>query len=275
MDKFQDMNMPKYKTYKIRNAEVTVDIGYESEIGIYADPFWQQIADGQYEKVTFDFLENLYKSGYEYFLDIGAATGCMSLYAASTGMKVIAVEPQELVYSALVKNVGLNPTLKSQISLEYALVSGSSQQASVSEAFTPGAAGPIASGALTSNSVTLIELLQRCPINSKVAMKIDIEGAEFPLLSNASTISYLASRKPLIYIALHPGFKRPLDKNSSYTKRLIWRVQAAQDAINFYFTISRRAKIEVAYTMRRVRLLGLLAALAKDEKDYLINFTLE
>ena len=115
MDRFKDMNMPSCKTYKIRGAEVTVDIGFESEIGIYADPFWQQIADDQYEKVTFDFLENLHKSGYEYFLDIGAATGCMSLYAASTGMKVIAVEPQELVYSALVRNVGLNPSLESFI----------------------------------------------------------------------------------------------------------------------------------------------------------------
>ena len=77
--------MPNYKTYKIRTTEVRVDIGYESEIGIYADPFWQQIADGHYETVTFDFLENLHLSGFEYFLDIGAATGCMSLYAAATG----------------------------------------------------------------------------------------------------------------------------------------------------------------------------------------------
>jgi FkbM family methyltransferase len=267
--------MTTYKTYKIRGAEVTVDIGFESEIGIYADPFWQQIADGHYEKVTFDFLQNLHKSGYEYFLDIGAATGCMSLYAAATGMRVIAVEPQELVYSALVKNVGLNPSIESQISLEYALVSGSNQEASISAAFTPGAAGPIKSGVLTSNSITLIDLLERCPISSKVAIKIDIEGAEFPLLSNVATMSYLASRKPLIYIALHPGFKRPLQKNSGYLRRLIWRVQASQDVIKFYFTISGKAKIEVASTRRRVRLLGLLAALAKDEKDYLISFNLE
>lgn len=272
MDEFREMNLPNHKEYKIRGAEVTIDIGYESEIGIYADPFWQEIADGHYEKVTFDFLENLHKSGFEYFLDIGAATGCMSLYVASTGLKVIAVEPQELVYSALAKNVGLNPSIESQITLEYALVSGSNQEASVSEAFTPGAAGPIASGALTSNSITLIELLQRCPINSKVAMKIDIEGAEFPLLSNVSTMSYLARRKPLIYIALHPGFKHPLVKDSGYLKRLIWRAQAAQDAINFYFTISRKAKIEVASTNRQVGLLGLLIALARDEKDYLISF---
>jgi len=266
------MSLTDHKAYKIRGAEVTIDIGYESEIGIYAAPFWQAIADGHYEKVTFDFLDNLRKSGFEYFLDIGAATGCMSLYAAATGMKVISVEPQELVYSALAKNVGLNPSIKSQISLEYALVSGSNQKASVSEAFTPGASGPLASGVLASNSITLIELLERCPINSKVAIKIDIEGAEFPLLSSNSTVSYLASRKPLIFIALHPGFKRPLDKDSGYLKRLIWRVQAAQDAINFYFKISHKAKIEVASTMRRVRLLGLLAALAKDEKDYLISF---
>jgi FkbM family methyltransferase len=272
MDNLLDMNMPNYKTYQIRDAKVTVDIGFESEIGVYADPFWQQIADGHYEKVTFDFIENLRKSGFEYFLDIGAATGCMSLYAASTGLKVIAVEPQELVYSALLKNVGLNPSLESRIMLEYALVSGSNQEISVSEAFTPGAAGPIAWGALSSNSITLVELLQRCEISSKVALKIDIEGAEFPLFANSSTMDYLVERKPLIYIALHPGFKRPLDQDANLFSRIIWRLQATRDVINFYATIARKSDIYIASNNNKVGLVGLVLALSRDEKDYLLRF---
>jgi FkbM family methyltransferase len=266
------MNLPNLQKYIIRGAELTIDIENESGIGIYSDPFWQAVANGQYEKVTFDFLQNLHKSGFEYLLDIGAATGCMSLYAASTGLRVIAVEPQELVYSALVKNVNLNPSLKARISLEYALVCGSNESFSISQSFTPGAAGPLRSGELTSTSITLVELLQRCPKNSKVAIKIDIEGAEFPLFKDRTTMSFLASRKPLIYVALHPGFKRPLANNASSLSRTLWRLQAAQDAIKFFFNVFLNARIQVASSSKKIGLVGLLTALARDEKDYILTF---
>ena len=266
------MNMSPFNDYKIRGASVRIDINYESSMGIYGDSFWSEISKGTYESVTFDFLENLYKSGYEQFIDIGAATGCMSLYAASTGLKVISVEPQEIVYAALEKNLELNPSLSSQISLVYALVSKSQDRSSISESFTPGAAGPIASGALTSNSITIKQLLEQCNPLSKVAIKIDIEGAEFPVLTDTTTINFLSNRKPLIYIALHPGFKRPLKNNASYLSRFFWRIQASRDVIDFYSAISSKAKIYVASTNKKVNLLRLLSALSRDEKDYLLVF---
>jgi FkbM family methyltransferase len=258
--------------FTIRGKKFLVDTNFEENLGIYGNPFWNLIEKGGYESTTFDFIDTLTTQDFDIFIDVGAATGCMSLYAASSGLRVIAIEPQEMVFSALLKNVNLNPITKSRIALEYALVSGSKQVASISGAFTPGAAGPITSGTLTDKLITLDELLQRCPTSSKVAMKIDIEGAEFPLLTNISTMSILKSRKPLIYIALHPGFKRPLDKDSNYLTRLVWRVQAAQDVVNFYFTIFRKAEIRVASTGKQVGLLRLFAALAKDEKDYLMSF---
>jgi FkbM family methyltransferase len=266
------MNMQTYKDYEIRDASVRIDINYESNMGIYGDSFWSEISNGTYESVTFDFLENLHKSGYEYFIDIGAATGCMSLYAASTGLKVISVEPQEMVYAALEKNLELNPSLSSQVSLVYALVSKSQDQSSLSESFTPGAAGPIASGVLTSNSITIKQLLERCDPQSKVAIKIDIEGAEFPLLRDKRTIDSLSTRKPLIYIALHPGFKRPLKNTSSFLSRFFWRIQASRDVIDFYSAISSKANIYIASTNKKVNLIGLLSALSRDEKDYLLVF---
>jgi FkbM family methyltransferase len=241
-------------------------------MGIYGDPFWHEIANGTYEATTFNFLEQLHKSGYEYFVDIGAATGCMSLYAASTGLNVVSVEPQEMVYGALVKNLELNPSLASQISLVYALVSKSNSQSSIAEFFTPGAAGPIGAGRLTSNSVTLRELLEMVGRNNKVAMKIDIEGAEFPLLTDNATVDFLSERKPLIYIALHPGFKKPLRNNARYFSRFFWRIQASMDVVRFFFAISPRAKIYVASNNKRVSLLGLFSALSRDEKDYLLVF---
>ena len=266
------MNISAYSDYRIRDTTVRIDTNYESSMGIYGDLFWSEIANGTYESVTFNFLEKLHKSGYEHFVDIGAATGCMSLYAASTGLKVISVEPQEMVYGALVRNLSLNPSLSSRISVIYALVSKSNDQASISESFTPGAAGPIASGALTSNSVTIKELLAGVGNTSKVAMKIDIEGAEFPLLTDRSTIDFLSERKPLIYIALHPGFKRPLENNASYLSRLFWRIQASVDILEFFFAVSSKAKIHLATTNKEVGLLGLFSALSRDEKDYTLVF---
>ena len=266
------MSMSKYKEYKIRDATVRIDTDYESEMGIYGDPFWREIANGTYETVTFNFLEELNESGYENFIDIGAATGCMSLYAASTGLQVISVEPQEMVYGALVKNLELNPSLSSRISLVFALVSKSNDQSSILESFTPGAAGPIGAGQLTSNSITIKELLDTVGDTSKVAMKIDIEGAEFPLLADRETINFLSERKPLIYIALHPGFKKPLRNNAHYVSRLIWRIQAARDVFDFYLAVSSKANIYVASNNKKVGLLGLLTALSRDEKDYLLVF---
>lgn len=266
------MNISSYKEYKIRDATVRIDINYESNMGIYGDPFWSEIANGTYETVTFNFLEKLQASGYEHFIDIGAATGCMSLYAASTGLKVISIEPQEMVYGALVRNLSLNPSLSSRISLVYALVSKSNDQTSICESFTPGAAGPIASGTLSSNSVTIKELLTGVGNSSKVAMKIDIEGAEFPLLTDRSTVDFLSERKPLIYIALHPGFKRPLKNNASYLSRLFWRIQASVDIFEFFFSVSSKATINLATSNKKVGLLGLFSALSRDEKDYILVF---
>jgi FkbM family methyltransferase len=266
------MTIKPQQVYEIRGTDFLIDVGYESSLGIYGDEFWHEISIGNYESATFDFLESLYSNGFECFLDIGAATGCMSLYAASTGMTVIAVEPQELVYSALKKNLRLNPRLSFRISMEFALVTTSHNPEVVSQSFTPGAAGPISSGALTSTLITLDELIKKFPKDKKVAIKIDIEGAEFPLLSKKSTIMYLSQRKPLIYVALHPGFKKPLKENSNYFSRFWWRIQALQDVIKFYFSVSRRARILVAASNKKVGLFGLILALGHDKKDFLLVF---
>jgi len=266
------MSISNFEIYQVRDASLRVDVNYETTIGIYGDPFWSEISNGSYEVVTFDFIEKLRDAGYDYFIDIGAATGCMTLYAASTGLNVISIEPQETVYKALVKNIELNPSLTSRISLIYALVSKSKDQISIPESFTPGAGGPISSGILTSNLVTIKELLEKAGVDSKVAMKIDIEGAEFPLLTDKSTIDFLCKRKPIIYLAMHPGFKRPLKTNANFISKFLWRIQASKDVWSLYSSISPRANIYVASNNNKINLLGFFQALMRDEKDYLIKF---
>jgi hypothetical protein len=83
-------------------------------------------------------------------------------------------------------------------------------------------------------------------VNKKIALKIDIEGAEFPLFAHKDTIEYLSRSAPLIYIALHPGFKKPLEPAASLTTRTLWRIQATLDVIKFYCAITKYAEIQVA-----------------------------
>lgn len=267
-----EMKEPNTSEFRIREMSINIDLGFESSLGIYGPEFWHGVSNGSYERTTFDFIEEAQRSGIEYFLDIGAATGCMSLFAASTGMKVLSVEPQELVFSALTKNLELNPSLATRVTLDYALVQATKEESKHSEYFTPGAAGPISFGGLSNKSITMIELLDKCPKDKRVAIKIDIEGAEFPLFSHKPTIEYLAYRKPLVFIALHPGFRLPLKTKAKFISRSRWRLRAAKDILKFYLALSKYVKFQVAPTKKKVKLIGIFAALAKDEKDFLLIF---
>lgn len=266
------MNLSSTREFMIRGFRITIDVGYERSLGVYGETFWEGVADGSYETGTFNFIEQIQKNGFEYFLDIGAATGCMSLYAASMDLKVVAVEPQELIYSALMKNIKLNGAISEKISVEYALVSASKEVSASLESFTPGAQGPLASISLSSKIVTLRELLEQFPEDAKVGVKIDIEGAEFPLLADKSTIDYLMDRKPSIFIALHPGFKKSLPGNATFISKLLWRFQASQDVAKFYVKLSKNCEIYIASSYAPVRFFGLMFALWRDEKDYILQF---
>jgi FkbM family methyltransferase len=258
--------------YKFRGASLKINLEFETKAGIYGESFWGRIQEGRYESTTFDFLESLYPAGYRSFVDIGAATGCMSLFAAFTGLSVVAIEPQEQVFRALLENVNLNPEIAERISLKYALVSATKDEKSLSRSFTPGAAGPITSGALAEQLLTLEEVLNQVEIQNKVAIKIDIEGAEFPLFFDEKTINYLIKRKPLIFIALHPGFKKPLSAHANFISRFVWRLQALDDVIRLYSSIRNSGIIRIAKTNKRVGIVGLLIALVRDDKDFIFEF---
>ena len=261
-----------FVSYSIRGRSIRINVDLESKLGIYGDSFWSKIQTGAYEATTFEFIENLFESDYKNFIDIGAATGCMSLFAAEIGLNVIAVEPQELVFEALKKNIELNPQASQRISLEYALVSGSNDEFKLAHSFTPGAAGPITSGALSDKFVTMNDLLQKFRNSEKLGIKIDIEGAEFPLLCEPSTLACLVSKKPIIFLALHPGFKKPLGLHPSRLTHALWRLQALEDVVKLYVAIHRLTEIRHALTRKKIGLLGLLIALYRNEKDFIIQF---
>ena len=260
------------KDFPIRGKIFKIDIGLEDQLGIYGESFWRSIAVGDYEKITFDYIDWLSAQGYDYFIDIGAATGCMTLYASAQSLKVLSIEPQKAVFDALTRNLELNELLCKNVSQLFALVVPDSNQVNLNESFTPGAFGPISEGGLSEQAISLESLINGIPYGSKVALKIDIEGAEFPLFARKSTLNYLSNRKPLIYIALHPGFKKPLKGNANFISRFFWRIQAFQDVLAFFVSLSTVAELQLASSRRKIGLFGLVFALAKDEKDFLLIF---
>lgn len=72
---------------------------------MFDDDFWAGIKSWEVE--TFEALDNYLGKG-KTFLDIGAWNGVFSLYAASLGATVYAVEPDPVAYDKLVKNISLN-----------------------------------------------------------------------------------------------------------------------------------------------------------------------
>jgi hypothetical protein len=267
-----DMLSEKLSTFEIRGNKFLIDIAFESQLGIYGAPFWEKVNDGSYEPVTFNFIDEINRIGFDNFIDIGSATGCMSLYAGALGMKVLAVEPQLQVFNALERNLKLNPKAAKNIQTEFALVVGRASGDSFEVAFTDGASGPLERDGLATNTFMLKDLADILPINSLTGIKIDIEGAEFPIFSNPANLEFLVKHKPVIYLALHPGFRHPLPINAGYFSKLNWKIIALLDVINFYRSTHQNVWLERASDQKRVGLSMLIFSLFRDEKDYILKF---
>jgi FkbM family methyltransferase len=262
----------RHLSITVRGHKLLIDVGYERSLGIYGEEFWSGVGNNTYEPPTFDFIDSVMTDGYQDFIDVGAATGCMSLYAASIGLNVLAIEPQSRVFQALERNLSLNQHASKLIRSEFALVVGSKDAESVRSSFTPGASGPLDKDGLSEKTISFKDIAEFLPINSRTAIKIDIEGAEFPLFCNHETLELLSKKQPLIYLALHPGFRVPLPTHARLPLRIVWRCRAAKDILHFYRSIRNLATIRNAQSRKKIGLLGLFMGLKRDEKDYLIQF---
>jgi len=256
----------------LRGRPILVDAKFEENLGIYGKEFWLLIDCNAYEPATFDFLQRTYFPG-AYFLDIGAATGCMSLYAAQLGYCVIALEPQRSVFEALRRNVELNTALQGDIELIHALVVNSESKESdeISDFFTSGASGPLEGLSSSVRRISMRELLSSVNSEAKTVIKVDIEGAEFNLLRDVGLLSELKARNSVMYLSLHPGFLSPLQGNSKLA-RLVWLIKATQEVVDLYFRLRRYSCIMNSEGSSQMNLVSILLQLQGDSRDFQINF---
>jgi FkbM family methyltransferase len=256
----------------LRGKPTFIDVEYEEKLGIYGQNFWTLIDRNAYESETFDFIQRTYIPG-AFFFDIGAATGCMSIYAAQLGYRVVAVEPQYPVFEALKRNIALNSDLKENIETIHALVVNSESQYldKISDFFTPGASGPLEDLTSSVSRISIFELTSRANSEAKTVLKMDIEGAEFNLLRDNALLSELKTRNSVMYLSLHPGFLAPLSGNSKLA-RLVWLVRATKEVADLYFRLRRYSIVMNSKGTVQLNLLDILRQLHYDSRDFQINF---
>jgi FkbM family methyltransferase len=78
-------------------------------------------------------------------------------------------------------------------------------------------------------------------------VKIDIEGAEWKLLSDKETLKGLVRHKALVLLAIHPGFNRPfkvLPLGMTFFTKTYWQLQNLLIAYNFFRRLLKIASIQ-------------------------------
>jgi len=215
----------------------------DPEIDFYGNGYWENISNKVYEPDTMVFLEKNV-DGLTEFFDIGAATGAMSIIAASLGAQVFAYEAVPRVYQIAKSHISNNLEISELIDLRNNAISdrpgllklGNKTDSSVLSSISNEQPAQEFEGGI--RVVTLAEEIRNFHNESKkLIIKIDIEGAEWRLLSDAATLKVLRNHKALVLLAIHPGFNRPFKKiplGLTFFSKKIWQIQNLFVAYNFF-----------------------------------------
>lgn len=183
---------------------------YEVSKDPYKD-YWEEIITGKWEPFTFTVLDYFVSPG-DTVMDIGAWIGPVTLYAAHSASRILAVEPDPVAFAHLQNNLHLNPELESKITSfnvalsdkyekftlyarkEYGVSSTSLLPRIRDKLFTKEIQG-----------VTLRKFIENEKIERIDFVKMDIEGSEFLLLpviaDDLRTFNY-----PTLYISFHLNY---------------------------------------------------------------------
>ena len=202
------------------------------EIDFYGDNYWTRIASKTYEPDTMVFLENHLDSGTD-FIDVGAATGGISIIAASLGARVLSFEAVPRVYEIACEHLKNNPDFSHAIDLQNSAISSQTGILQLGENADPRILASISNDPLANaTEVKIVSLIEQIELfhasNRRLVVKIDIEGAEWKLLSDKATLNGLRQHSALVLLAIHPGFSRPykvLPLGLTYFSKKYWQLQ--------------------------------------------------
>jgi FkbM family methyltransferase len=247
------------KTYDTWFGKLTLD----PEIDFYGDSYWRNVSQKTYEPDTMAFLENYVDSSTD-FIDVGAATGAMSFIAANLGARVLAFEAVPKVFEIAKLHLRCNPNFANQVNLQNLAISSHPGTLELGKNADPNVLANISNEELTisgAGEIRIASLIEE--INSfhhqdrKLVIKIDIEGAEWKLLSDTKTLDGLQQHGALILLAIHPGFNRPFKElpfGITWLTKKFWQIQ---NLLVAYLFFQRLLKVA---TLRRTSLDKIMSA---------------
>ncbi|PEM05402.1 methyltransferase FkbM [Bacillus cereus] len=194
---------------------------------------WNLINNNSWEEYTFNILDKFLDEHHSY-LDIGAWVGPTVLYGANLAKHVYAIEPDPIAFQELKKNLDLNPSISSKITLVHAALSS---QTGTINLYKGNEYGDSTSSLIPGNSVhscivncmTIDELITTYNIKHFNFIKIDIEGSEYSLIPSMQ--KFLEIEKPTLYLSIHPPFLRKT-LNRKYTCQQELELECEYNKIN-------------------------------------------
>jgi FkbM family methyltransferase len=219
----------------------------------YGEQFWSRISKREYEPDTLYFIQSNCDEMTDFF-DLGAANGAMTLIAATQGARVFAYEPNPIMYNVAKNNISLNDDISVKIKLVNKAVS--SEPGALR--YQPEADSNVLSSIVFSGEkifgsemISVLSLSQELDqihrdSNRNVILKMDIEGAEWRILSSVSTLASLNRHKSLLLLAVHPGFHRPFRKKLRGFDRIrvgLWHYKNFKESEKLFDLLSKHASI--------------------------------
>ena len=219
------------------------------EIDYYGELFWEKIADKSYEPDTLGFLEARINSNTD-FIDVGVATGSMSIIAAKLGARVLGFEPIPTDYEIARTHINCNPEIVDRIELRNEAISSKRSELFLGKKANPDILSSISNQGNEEIRIQVCSLVDEIDSfhqkSRDLILKIDIEGAEWKLLSDGATLKKLAETNAVVLLAIHPGFNRPfksLPLGLTFFTKKLWQIQNAVIAYQFFAKLGDVAKI--------------------------------
>ncbi len=199
-----------------------VNLKFSRSNDFYPDEYYVSVGNSEWEPATVRFFERNCDQN-TVLIDVGAATGILSMFAAKLGAEVIAFEPNPVAMSVLKSNIKIN-CLEESISTFPDAISDEEAVMKFSVGSNSNVLSPIVMHGMKNYEDTEIKIRnlvnvvkhQRLRSRKTIIVKMDIEGAEYKILCNKSLVSEVSRSVRKIFISFHPGFNRQTKIKNKY-----------------------------------------------------------
>lgn len=229
----------------VRGVEITLQRNTET----YPQEYWRMASEGIWEQETLDFIDWLGQQEEPALLDVGAASGIVTLYALGRGIPVLSVEPSIPDYAALQANLASRATDEPKVLPRWAVVGDIDGTLTYADDADPGLLAPITFREGTQNADVSVPVVPLSKLILDVlaafaprliAVKIDVEGAEFRILTREALES-LRANSCVLELSVHPG--APGSAPIGLLPKALWRARVLREVIGLVARIRRHAKI--------------------------------